>query len=86
MSCWTSEEHLKNRQNYARKNGWKYIPEYKYVDAECPYCGVDLTFEYDYEGYDETEDECPACGETFDLHIEWEPTYTCSKRRATDAD
>lgn len=86
MSCWTSEEYLRDKQDYARKNNWGFIPTTKQYDAECPYCGVDLAFEYDYEGACETEDECPACGKTFDLHIEFEPMYYPERRKDTDAD
>lgn len=86
MSCKTSKDDLRDIQAYARAHGWSWIPQFERSDAECPYCGVDLAFEYDYEGCDETEDECPACGETFDLHIEWEPKYECTRREATDGD
>lgn len=47
----------------------------------CPYCGVDLTFEYDYEGFDDTEETCPACGITIDLYIEFEPVYHCTEKK-----
>ena len=86
MSCKTSEADLRDRQAWATKNNYGWIPGNARYDAKCPYCGVYLAFEYDYEGCDDTEEECPACGETFDLYIEWEPTYECTKRRATDAD
>lgn len=85
MSCITSEEELRKRRTYALKRGWDLLPKFEIIDAECPYCGVDLAFEYDYEGIDETEEECPACGRTFDLSIEWEPIYTCNARKS-DAD
>lgn len=62
MSCMTSGEELLSRTAYAIRNGWGFVPRYKIVDAECPYCGAELAVEYDYEGIDETEEECPACG------------------------
>lgn len=80
MSCMTSEDDLFERRAYARRMGWDWLPEYKNIDAKCPYCGVELAFEYDYEGIDETEDECPSCGREFDLTIEWEPTYICRRK------
>lgn len=80
MSCMTSEQDLRERRAFARRMGWDWLPEHKSIDAECPYCGVELAFEYDYEGIDETEDVCPKCGREFDLTIEWNPTYECSRK------
>lgn len=80
MSCMTSKGDLRERIDYAVRNGWSWVPRFERVDAECPYCGVELAFEYDYEGIDETEEECPACGKTFDLIIEWSPIYRCYPR------
>lgn len=77
MSCMTVERRLASKRAYAIKSGWGWLPDYVAVDAECPYCGAELSIEYDYEGCDDTEDECPACGREFDLYIEWEPVYTC---------
>lgn len=77
MSCKTSDEDLRDRRAHAIKNGWRFVPRFRNIDAECPYCGVDLAIEYDYEGIDETEEECPACGKTFGLTIEFVPQYTC---------
>lgn len=80
MSCETSKYDLRRRRAIAIKNECRWVPEYEQIDANCPYCGVDLAFEYDYEGNDETEEECPACGKTFDLIIEWSPIYRCYPR------
>lgn len=84
MSCITSEQNLRDRKAYARSRGWDWIPRFKIVDAECPYCGTELAFEYDYEGIDETEDECPSCGKVFDLTIEWVPEYQCTAKEEGD--
>ena len=84
MSCMTSEQDLNERRAYARKHGWDHLPTVEHVDVECPYCGVELAFEYDYEGNDDTEDECPACGKTFNLYIEWEPVYNLSEKKGAE--
>lgn len=80
MSCKTSDDDLRDRQARAIRNGWGFVPRLKIIDAECPYCGVDLAIEYDYEGVYETDEKCPACGKTFDLTIEFAPMYTCAAR------
>lgn len=84
MSCMTSKGDLQERIDYAVRNGWSWVPRFERIDAECPYCGVELAFEYDYEGIDDTEEECPACGKTFDLFIEWDPIYNCTARKVDD--
>lgn len=84
MSCITSEEDLKERQACAIKNNWGFIPVNKRIDAWCPYCDVALAFEYDYEGASEYEEECPSCGKTFNLFIEFEPVYSCERKKEAD--
>lgn len=84
MSCKTSKENLRDRRAAAIEKGWDWVPELIYYDAECPYCGVDLAFDYDYEGASFVEEECPACGKAFDVSIDWDPVYNLSKKEGIE--
>lgn len=51
---------------------------------KCPYCGrqytADVQCYFDEERY--TEETCDSCGETFDVEVYTETTWTCTERRA----
>ena len=55
---------------------------YESEGPKCPYCGRQYTADeagyYDEMNY--TEEECDECGQTFDVSVYTQTTWTCTAR------
>ena len=61
---------------------------YEREGPKCPYCGRQYTADEPHY-FDEmryTEEECDECGQTFDVSVYTETTWSCSPRVSTSID